>query len=212
MVNTRAQASDPARDTANPDQDHAVDVLVNGATGEVPPPYFQQLVEGGQRKKKPAKRPGKTGNNLAPTSSHVPGQNRPMERSESTSTTESPERRNPRYSRAEDHHAVQEQASRTARSTGGSSRPVTEPARNKTELSDYLNSKRSANVARTDPRVDKIWNRVFQEEERTVDLDRSPFTAEILSRPLPTKFKMPSLDLYDGAVIQLTTWITSAPI
>ncbi|GMH25254.1 hypothetical protein Nepgr_027097 [Nepenthes gracilis] len=45
MVNTRAQASDPARDAANPDQGHAADVLVNGATGEVPPPYIQQLVE-----------------------------------------------------------------------------------------------------------------------------------------------------------------------
>ncbi|GMG98302.1 hypothetical protein Nepgr_000142 [Nepenthes gracilis] len=78
------------------------------------------------------------------------------------------------------------------------SRLAAEPARDKTELRDYLNSIRSANVARIDPRVDKIWNRVFQEEERAIDLDRSPFTAEILSHLLPTKLKMPSLDLYDG--------------
>ncbi|GMH16845.1 hypothetical protein Nepgr_018686 [Nepenthes gracilis] len=60
--------------------------------------------KGGQRKKKPAKRPEKVGNNLAPASSRVPGQNWPMERSGSTSPTESPERRNPRFSWAEDRH------------------------------------------------------------------------------------------------------------
>ncbi|GMH18456.1 hypothetical protein Nepgr_020297 [Nepenthes gracilis] len=48
------------------------------------------------------------------------------------------------------------------------------------------------------PRVDKIWNYVFKDDEHTVDLDRSPFIAEILNRPLSTKFKMPFLDSYDG--------------
>ncbi|PSJ19597.1 hypothetical protein CVH10_22020, partial [Halomonas sp. ND22Bw] len=47
--------------------------------------------------------------------------------------------------------------------------------------------------------MDKIWNRVFPDDGGAVDLDRSPFTAEILGRPLPTKFKMPSLDSYDGS-------------
>ncbi|GMH25255.1 hypothetical protein Nepgr_027098 [Nepenthes gracilis] len=74
-----------------------------------------------------------------------------MERSGSTSPTESPERRNPRYSRAKDRHTVQERVSRTARSTGGSSRPAAEPAGNKTELRNFLNSKRSANATRADP-------------------------------------------------------------
>ncbi|GMH05014.1 hypothetical protein Nepgr_006854 [Nepenthes gracilis] len=66
------------------------------------------------------------------------------------------------------------------------------------ELRNFLNSKRSANATRADPRVDQIWNHVFQNDECAIDLDRSPFTTEILSRPLPSKFKMPSLDLYDG--------------
>ncbi|GMH15079.1 hypothetical protein Nepgr_016920 [Nepenthes gracilis] len=109
-------------------------------------------------------------------------------------------------------NALGERASKIARSTGGSSRPAAEPASDKTELRDYLNSKRLANIACTDPRVDKIWNCVFQEEEHAIDLDRSPFTAEILSRPPLSKFKMPPLTYTMGAVIRLTTWITSAPI
>ncbi|GMH26975.1 hypothetical protein Nepgr_028818 [Nepenthes gracilis] len=234
MVYMISQASDPARDAANPDQDHAKGATTNGATSGVPPPYFQQLVEqmqanncllqilctqkeqrlqtalpaaipapatkrGGQRKKKPAKRPKKFGDNLAPASSRIPGQNRPEECSGNTSTRESLERRNSRYSRAEDNNTIQERASRTARSARGSSQPAAGPSGEKTELRAYLNPKRSANAARADSQVDKIWNRVFQDEERAIDLDRSPFTAEILIRPLPTKFKIPSLDSYDGS-------------
>ncbi|GMH25578.1 hypothetical protein Nepgr_027421 [Nepenthes gracilis] len=186
MVNTRAQTSDSTKDAANPDQDHATGAMVNGVTGGVLPPYFQQLVEqmqanncllqllcaqneqrlqaappaaipapttkrGGQRKKKPAKRPVKAGDDPAPASSRVRGQNRPEECSESISPRESHERRNPRYSREEGNNAVQERASRTARSTGGSSHPAAESSQDKTELRDYLNPKRSANAARTDP-------------------------------------------------------------
>ncbi|GMH26690.1 hypothetical protein Nepgr_028533 [Nepenthes gracilis] len=40
-----------------------------------------------------------------------------------SSPAESPERRNLRYSRAEDHHAVQERASRVTESTSGGGRP-----------------------------------------------------------------------------------------
>ncbi|GMH29508.1 hypothetical protein Nepgr_031351 [Nepenthes gracilis] len=165
MVNTRAQASDPARDSANPDQDHAADVLVNGATGKVPPPYIQQLVEQMQANNRRSKRFVEKKNNnsqllhgliipLLPPKKVARGrrsrqrgpeklgtiglgvlrvrpQLRPMERSGSTSPTESPERRNPRYSRAEDHPPPSpERASRDCRDPREAAvRPLLNPPR-----------------------------------------------------------------------------------
>ncbi|GMH01891.1 hypothetical protein Nepgr_003730 [Nepenthes gracilis] len=87
MVNTRVQESEPVRDVASLDQDHAIGVMVNGVASMVLAPFFQNLVE------------------------HM--------------------------------------------------------------------------VVQADPRLEKIWNCVFKDDEHTANIDRSPFTAEILNRPMP---------------------------
>ncbi|GMH03889.1 hypothetical protein Nepgr_005728 [Nepenthes gracilis] len=97
-------------------------------------------------------------------------------------------------------NSVQEGTSRTVRSTGGRSQPATGHSKEETELRTYLNSKRSAITAQADPNLEKIWNRMFKDDEHAINLDRSPFTAEILNRPMRTKFKMPPLDSYDGSI------------
>ncbi|GMH08786.1 hypothetical protein Nepgr_010626 [Nepenthes gracilis] len=193
MVNTRAQASDPARDVISLDQNHIASTLVNGTTGGAPTPFFQQLMEQMRTNNRLLRI---LCSRLEQTLQAAPAAAVPAP---ATIKGESLERRNPRYSRAENGNTVQERAYRAARSAEGSSLPDSRPSRDKTELRAYLNSKRSANAARADPRVDKIWKRVFQDDERAIDLDKFPFTAEILNRPLPTKFKMSSLDSYDGS-------------
>ncbi|GMH19400.1 hypothetical protein Nepgr_021241 [Nepenthes gracilis] len=72
-----------------------------------------------------------------------------------------------------------------------------QPGGNKTELRNFLGS-RDRQTPLVRPTVDQIGTTCSRNDERAIDLDRSPFIAEILSRPLPSKFKMPSLDLYDG--------------
>ncbi|GMH08853.1 hypothetical protein Nepgr_010693 [Nepenthes gracilis] len=53
-----------------------------------------------------------------------------------------------------------------------------------------------------DPRLEKIWNRMFKDDDHAIDLDKSPFTTEILSHLISAKFNMPSLTLMMGALIR----------
>ncbi|GMH25136.1 hypothetical protein Nepgr_026979 [Nepenthes gracilis] len=98
-------------------------------------------------------------NTQIPESSRVLSQIRLEERSGSISLEESTERRNPRYSRAEIRNSIQEGASRIVRFIGGSSWPATSYSRKRIELRIYLNSKRSANAARANPKESRVQGR-----------------------------------------------------
>ncbi|GMH16047.1 hypothetical protein Nepgr_017888 [Nepenthes gracilis] len=154
---------------------------------------------GGKRKKKSDKKPRRPTYTQIPESSRASSQIRFEEHSGSMSPEKSLERGNPRYSRVEIRNPVQEGTSGTIRSIGGNSRTATGHSKEGTELRTYLNYKRSAIVARANLRLEKIWNRIFKDDEYAIDLDRSPFIVEILNRPMPTKFKMVPLDSYDGS-------------
>ncbi|GMH21680.1 hypothetical protein Nepgr_023522 [Nepenthes gracilis] len=84
--------------------------------------------------RKPAKNPRRFANSQILESSRAPSQTRLEERSRNMSPEESLEWRNPRYSQAEIKNPIQEETSRTVRSTGGSSRPTTSHSKEGTEL------------------------------------------------------------------------------
>ncbi|GMH09581.1 hypothetical protein Nepgr_011422 [Nepenthes gracilis] len=163
MVNNKTQVSGPARGAATPDQDYStVSTLTSRREGQ---------------KKKISKKTRRLGNTQALEASHAQSRPRVEGRLDNRTPEESPKRRNPRYFWAKTKHQAQEGVFRIVRSTGGSSRSTIRHAEKRTELRTYLNSKRIGNTACTNSRVKKILNRVFKDNEHTIDLDRSPFTA-----------------------------------
>ncbi|GMH25727.1 hypothetical protein Nepgr_027570 [Nepenthes gracilis] len=132
-------------------------------------PKYKARRRGGQRKKALAQRTGRLTSAPTPISSHAQHRFRREERETSITPDESPERRNSRYSRAESRTQAQEEP------PGPRDQP-----------------ERSANAILAYQRLEKIWNRVFKDDERTANIDRSSFTTEILNHPMLAKFKMPA--------------------
>ncbi|GMH00147.1 hypothetical protein Nepgr_001986 [Nepenthes gracilis] len=156
MVNTRVQASKPARDVTSSDQDHAAGARkVGDSTCNS---LYSDLQERRLEEEEASQK------------IHTAGQH-----SSSGGLARS------KLSKARDG------ASRVVRSIGDSSRPVIRHPKERTELRTFLNSKRSSNAAQARSKTEKIWNRVFKDNEHTMDLDRSPFTAKILNRHIEAR-------------------------
>ena len=81
-------------------------------------------------------------------------------------------------------------------SRGTTSRRVPHLEREIDQMRKVMDEMRE-NVRRTNPVEDLV---------HCID---SPFTASINNHPLPPKFKMPSLDLYDGARDHIATFKTT---
>ncbi|GMH26332.1 hypothetical protein Nepgr_028175 [Nepenthes gracilis] len=69
------------------------------------------------------------------------------------------------------------------------------------ELRDVLNARRGSTDPLMEEKVKVLWDTLHKEKPTpsSADLRRSPFAMDLRMQPLPSKFKMPVLEGYDGS-------------
>ncbi|GMH28616.1 hypothetical protein Nepgr_030459 [Nepenthes gracilis] len=97
-------------------------------------------------------------------------------------------------------HDDQEAVPRDAPPRGARTVPERRAVQEPYELRHYLNERRTAASHRVEARPERGWNLMLRESSGGgANALQSPFSTEIRMRTLPLKFKMPSLELYDGS-------------